>query len=104
MNTDEHRLNALDAVHLRSSAFIGGLNVLARDIKLSHSVFAMPWALLATFMAAHGWPRVGQLGLIILCMVMARTVAMSMNRLLDIKLDAMNPRTAGRALPSGKLS
>lgn len=77
---------------------------LAGDIKLSHTLFAMPWAVLATFMAADGWPTLGQLGLIVLCMVMARTVAMSANRLLDARLDALNPRTARRAIPSGRVS
>ncbi|HVT87250.1 MAG TPA: 4-hydroxybenzoate octaprenyltransferase [Tepidisphaeraceae bacterium] len=76
----------------------------ARDIKISHSIFALPWALLSTFLAARGWPRPVDLGLIVLCMVTARTVAMSSNRLLDAQLDARNPRTANRAIPSGKLS
>jgi 4-hydroxybenzoate polyprenyltransferase len=76
----------------------------ARDIKISHTIFAMPWALLSAFVAAGGIPRLHQLGLIVLCMVMARTVAMSSNRLLDAELDARNPRTAQRAIPSGKLS
>jgi 4-hydroxybenzoate polyprenyltransferase len=80
----------------------------ARDIKLSHTVFAMPFALLSTFLAAHqkwgGWPKWGQLGLILICMVAARTVAMAANRLLDAELDAKNPRTARRAIPSGALS
>lgn len=76
----------------------------ARDIKLSHTIFAMPWALLATFMAARGVPPMGALGLIILCMITARTVAMASNRLLDAELDARNPRTASRAIPSGRLS
>jgi 4-hydroxybenzoate polyprenyltransferase len=80
------------------------LVLFARDIKISHTVFAMPWALLATFLAAGGIPRLLQLLLIVLCMVAARTVAMSSNRLLDAELDARNPRTAGRAIPSGKLS
>lgn len=81
------------------------LSVFASDIKLSHTVFAMPWAILATFMAAEAaTPRWGQLGLIVVCMVLARTVAMGANRLLDARLDALNPRTARRAIPSGKLS
>jgi 4-hydroxybenzoate polyprenyltransferase len=80
------------------------LTVLARDIKLSHTIFAMPWALLATFLAADGWPRAGQVVLIVLCMVTARTVAMASNRLLDAELDARNPRTARRAIPTGQLS
>jgi 4-hydroxybenzoate polyprenyltransferase len=80
------------------------LETLARDIKLSHSIFALPWAIFAAFLASRGWPLPGQLALIVLCMVTARTVAMTANRLLDAKLDAVNPRTARRAIPSGALS
>src|SRR4051794_20780747 len=76
----------------------------ASDIKIAHTVFALPFALLSTFMAAGGFPPVGKLLLILVCMVGARTVAMSANRLLDATLDARNPRTARRALPSGLLS
>jgi 4-hydroxybenzoate polyprenyltransferase len=82
----------------------GRIALFARDIKLSHSVFALPFALLSTFLAARGWPAIGQLGLIVLCMVTARTVAMASNRLLDAELDRLNPRTAGRAIPSARLS
>ena len=64
----------------------------------------MPFALLSTFLAPGGWPRWGQIGLIILCMVAARTTAMAANRLFDAKLDSANPRTKGRAIPGGKLS
>jgi 4-hydroxybenzoate polyprenyltransferase len=80
------------------------LSVFAGDIKVAHTVFALPWALLSMFLAAGGWPRAGQVGLILLCMVTARTVAMAANRLLDARLDALNPRTARRAVPSGALS
>jgi 4-hydroxybenzoate polyprenyltransferase len=80
------------------------LVIFARDIKISHTIFALPWALLSTFMAANGHPQVGQLLLILLCMITARTVAMAANRLLDASLDAKNPRTARRAIPSGQLS
>jgi 4-hydroxybenzoate polyprenyltransferase len=76
----------------------------AADIKISHTVFALPFALLSTFLAAGGMPHWGQLGLILVCMVSARTVAMAANRLLDARLDALNPRTARRAIPSGRLS
>jgi 4-hydroxybenzoate polyprenyltransferase len=82
----------------------GKLSLFARDIKISHTVFALPFALLATFLAARGWPRPGQLGLILMCMVTARTTAMAMNRLLDARLDALNPRTRNRAIPAGRLS
>jgi 4-hydroxybenzoate polyprenyltransferase len=84
---------------------------IAADIKLHHSVFAMPFAVLAAFMAATAadraieWSRFGgQLALVVLAMVFARTVAMLANRLLDRHLDKENPRTAGRALPSGRLA
>jgi 4-hydroxybenzoate polyprenyltransferase len=80
------------------------LSLFAQDIKISHTIFAMPWALLSTFIAANGHPHVGQLLLILLCMITARTVAMAANRLLDAALDKENPRTARRAIPSGQLS
>ena len=80
------------------------LLTLAADIKFSHTIFAMPWALFATFFAAKGWPHWGQIALIVACMVTTRTVAMAANRLMDAKLDALNPRTKGRAIPSGRLS
>lgn len=84
---------------------IGGkLSALAGDIKLAHTVFALPFALLSTFLAAGGLPAVGVLGLILVCMVTARTVAMAANRLLDAEIDARNPRTARRAIPAGRLS
>lgn len=87
----------------RHSAF-SKLSVFAGDIKIHHTVFALPWALLSTFMASRGMPAVGKLLLILLCMFTARTVAMAANRLLDAKLDAVNARTARRAIPSGALS
>ena len=82
------------------------LSVFAADIKISHTIFAMPWALLATIMAwrTTGGPIGGKLTLVLVCMVAARTVAMAANRLLDAHLDAKNPRTARRAIPSGALS
>lgn len=79
----------------------------ARDIKLSHSLFALPFALLALFLAG-AWrgrgPSVGELALIVLCMVLARTSAMAFNRWADAELDADNPRTRQRAIPSGRLT
>jgi 4-hydroxybenzoate polyprenyltransferase len=83
---------------------LGDLARFAGDIKIHHTVFALPFALLSTFLAAGGMPRVGILLLILLCMVTARTLAMAVNRLLDARLDALNPRTARRAIPSGSLS
>lgn len=76
----------------------------SRMIKLSHSIFAMPFALAAAVLAARevpvGW---GQLVLIVVCMVSARSSAMGFNRLVDRDIDAINPRTMGRELPSGQI-
>jgi 4-hydroxybenzoate polyprenyltransferase len=77
-------------------------------VRFSHSVFALPFALTATFLAARetasGRPAMGQLGLIVLCMVGARSFAMTFNRIADAALDARNPRTAGRPLLTGRIS
>jgi 4-hydroxybenzoate polyprenyltransferase len=73
-------------------------------IKWEHSIFALPFALTGAMLAAGGWPPLRVLGLIIACMVSARTAAMSFNRWADAEIDALNPRTAKRALPAGELS
>jgi 4-hydroxybenzoate polyprenyltransferase len=73
-------------------------------IKWEHSIFALPFALTGAVLAAHGWPRLGVLFWIVMCMVSARSAAMAFNRLVDTRLDAANPRTAMRALPAGTLS
>ena len=80
------------------------LAAFAADIKIGHTIFALPFALLSTFLAAKGFPKLGQIGLILLCMVTARTMAMAVNRLLDARTDALNPRTRNRAIPTGRLS
>jgi 4-hydroxybenzoate polyprenyltransferase len=72
-------------------------------IKWEHSIFALPFALSGAVLAAGGLPSLARLGWIVLCMVSARSAAMAFNRLVDAKLDAANPRTAGRALPAGEL-
>jgi len=73
-------------------------------IKIEHTLFALPFAFLGAILAANGLPTLRQLGWIILAMVGARSAAMAFNRLADRKIDARNPRTAMRALPSGTLS
>jgi 4-hydroxybenzoate polyprenyltransferase len=75
-------------------------------IRFSHTIFAMPFALLAAAMAWHleSGVRWQELLGILLCMVFARSAAMAFNRLADRKLDATNPRTAGRHIPAGILS
>jgi len=65
-------------------------------IRFSHTIFALPFALGAMVVAAHGWPSLQVFVLILLCMVFARTAAMTFNRLADWEIDKRNPRTAGR--------
>ncbi len=69
-----------------------------RLIRFSHTIFALPFALGALFVAANGWPSLRILLLVIACMVFARTAAMLFNRLVDWSLDQRNPRTASRHL------
>ncbi len=79
----------------------------AEFVKFSHTIFALPFALAAMLIAArehHGWPGWEKFGLILAAMVCARTCAMTFNRIVDRKFDALNPRTAGRHLPAGKIS
>src|SRR6266404_2604328 len=73
-------------------------------IKWEHSVFALPFALCGAMLAARGLPTVHQLAWIIVAMVAARSAAMAFNRLADAAIDAANPRTQTRALPTGTLT
>ena len=83
-------------------------------IKFEHSVFALPYALVAALLAARtegpggAWPPIShlawQLGWIIVAMVGARTAAMTINRIADLRYDSENPRTRGRALVTGELA
>jgi 4-hydroxybenzoate polyprenyltransferase len=73
-------------------------------VKFPHTIFALPMALMAAFLAAGGWPAWEKLGLITLAMIGARNGAMAFNRLVDAKFDAQNPRTRNRALPAGTIS
>ena len=76
-------------------------------VKLSHTVFALPFALAAMVVAARenrGWPGWRVFALIVAAMVGARTCAMAFNRIVDRKFDALNPRTAQRHLPAGQIS
>jgi 4-hydroxybenzoate polyprenyltransferase len=75
----------------------------AELVKFAHTAFALPFALIAAVAAANGRPPWPVLGWILLAMVGARTAAMAFNRLADQKIDATNPRTAGRALPAGRV-
>ncbi len=73
-------------------------------IKWEHSVFALPFALTATILAAQGVPTVRTICWILVAMVAARSSAMAFNRWADAEIDAANPRTKTRAIPAGLLS
>jgi 4-hydroxybenzoate polyprenyltransferase len=73
-------------------------------IKWEHSVFALPFALCGAMLAAGGFPSLHQFSWIVVAMVAARSAAMAFNRLADAAIDAANPRTRSRALPSGALT
>ena len=83
------------------------IKVFLEMIKFEHTIFALPFAflggILGGFYATKGWPTWQQIVWITLAMVGARTAAMGLNRLIDMKIDRKNPRTAKRALPSGLL-
>ncbi|MDH7569327.1 MAG: UbiA-like polyprenyltransferase [Armatimonadota bacterium] len=83
---------------------LGTLWIILEMIKFEHTLFALPFALMSAFLAAGGWPAPRTLGWILLAMVGARSSAMSFNRLVDLEFDRRNPRTAGRALPAGRLT
>src|SRR5687768_10951938 len=76
-------------------------------VKLSHTVFAMPFALASMALAARenlGWPGWRLFLLIIGAVTLARTCAMSFNRIVDRQFDGQNPRTSARHLPAGEIS
>lgn len=79
----------------------------ASFVRLSHTVFALPFALAAMLVAAReerGWPGWRPFALILVAMVGARTCAMAFNRIVDRRFDALNPRTKNRHLPAGSIS
>lgn len=73
-------------------------------VRFSHTVFALPFALAGALLARLEWPTLATLWWILVAMVGARSLAMALNRLIDADIDAKNPRTASRELPSGRLS
>jgi 4-hydroxybenzoate polyprenyltransferase len=86
----------------------GRIRTVLEMIKFEHSVFALPFALTGALLAArasvHGWPSVRQILWIIVAMVAARSAAMTINRIVDLRYDRENPRTKMRALATGALS
>jgi 4-hydroxybenzoate polyprenyltransferase len=104
--------SALDLRNLRKSVDnrlqVTGLwqqtRIILEMIKFEHTVFALPFALMAALIAAGGMPELRALGWIVVAMVGARSSAMAFNRLVDLEFDRRNPRTAIRALPAGQLT
>jgi 4-hydroxybenzoate polyprenyltransferase len=91
-----------------TTARAGGLRRISDWLELvrfSHTIFALPFAAIALFLATGGeWPGARLTLLVLLCMVFARTAAMAYNRLVDRDVDAANPRTRSRHLPAGRLA
>src|ERR1041385_4310303 len=75
-----------------------------RLVKFEHTIFALPFAYVGAFLAVQGVPSGHDLLWITVAMVGARSLAMALNRLIDAQIDAANPRTASRELPSGALT
>lgn len=73
-------------------------------IKFEHTVFALPFAYIGMLLAARGWPGTHAFFWITVAMASARTLAMGVNRIVDRRLDAHNPRTASRPLVTGRIS
>jgi len=86
----------------------GRIRTVLEMIKFEHSVFALPFALVGALLAArfsrHSWPTLHQILWIVVAMVAARSAAMTINRIVDLRYDKENPRTRMRALPTGALS
>jgi len=86
----------------------GRIRTVLEMIKFEHSVFALPFALTGALLAAratrHGWPTLLQILWIVVAMVAARSAAMTINRIVDLRYDRENPRTQQRALVTGALS
>jgi 4-hydroxybenzoate polyprenyltransferase len=84
------------------------VRVVLEMIKFEHSVFALPFALVGALLGAramrHGWPTLMQIMWVVVAMVAARSAAMTVNRIVDLRYDRENPRTKQRALATGQLS
>ena len=91
---------------LESSPIVAMLKTVAvylRLIRFSHTVFALPFAIIGAMLAANGWPGPREAVWILVAMVAGRSAAMGFNRWLDADIDAANPRTVDRDLPAGRI-
>ncbi len=82
---------------------ISKVGELLEMIKFEHSIFALPFALMSTLLATNGKPALWPVFWVIVAMVAARSAAMALNRLIDARIDALNPRTRERAIPAGRI-
>src|SRR6202045_1717416 len=84
------------------------IKIVLEMIKFGPSVFALPFAMTGALLGArathHGWPTLRQLAWVVVAMVAARSAAMAVNRIVDLRYDRENPRTMQRALATGALS
>ncbi|HWH15449.1 MAG TPA: UbiA-like polyprenyltransferase [Miltoncostaeaceae bacterium] len=88
----------------RPASGLAVLPALLGLVRFKHTVFALPFALAGALLARHEVPPAATIGWILLAMVGARSLAMALNRLVDRRIDALNPRTATRELPAGRLT
>jgi 4-hydroxybenzoate polyprenyltransferase len=88
----------------RGLGLLKKLNIVLEMVKIEHTIFALPFALMGAFLAARDLPRLVQIGWILVAMVGARSAAMAFNRLVDLPFDSENPRTLNRALPKKQLT
>jgi 4-hydroxybenzoate polyprenyltransferase len=84
--------------------FVGRVKILLEMIKFEHTIFSAPFALASACVAANGIPHFHVLGWIVVALIGARSAAMTFNRIVDAKYDALNPRTNMRAIPAGQVT
>jgi len=100
----ERSVHASPAGASAPKGLVAKLRTTLEMIKVEHSIFALPFALTGAMLAVRGWPAWRQVLWLVVAMVGARSAAMTFNRIADLKLDALNPRTRMRALPTGQIS
>ncbi len=89
---------------MRREQIVHSLKVYAQFVKLEHTLFSLPLIYAGSILAADGWPTWRVVSLILIAATAARTVALGLNRIIDRRIDAQNPRTHDRELPAGRLS
>ena len=92
------------SILLKVKQFGSNLREWADMVRLEHTVFALPFALAGLILAKSGLPSVNVFFWTILAFAGARAAAMTVNRVIDAKIDALNPRTSERAIPAGRIS